>query len=302
MRRCVTALLLVLLVASWAHSDGQGDEAAKWEARYEQLLKERPDIRRKVESGDASKADVIAWMKEGGEGEKARGKDRYYGWQVEVRDPREFNRTQEKTVFSGPQPGEQLPDFEAITLNGPKPGQRVNPVKEALGKPLVLVFQDHTGVARKGLFLLGPVLKVIKRQSKADVAASVVFLGDDPAGLDPREVDELGKRNGLYSFAYSEAGRDGPGSYGLDRNVAMTIIVADADGKVQHNFAFVQPMLYPDPHVVGALAEAVNQDLETVTKWLKYDAGDEEHRKDKSTMKSRSSTSSIDRRREQNVR
>ena len=41
----------------------------KWNAAFEQLLKKDPDVRRKIENGDTTKAEVIAWMK-GQTGEK----------------------------------------------------------------------------------------------------------------------------------------------------------------------------------------------------------------------------------------
>ena len=34
-----------------------------WDAAYEQLLRNDPDVRRKIKNGDATKAEVIAWMK-----------------------------------------------------------------------------------------------------------------------------------------------------------------------------------------------------------------------------------------------
>ena len=61
--------------------------------------------------------------------------------------------------------------------------------------------------------------------------------------------------NGV-SLSVSQDGREGPGSYGLNRNVAQTVIIAK-DGKVLHNFAFTQPMLHPDPYVLGAVGEAI---------------------------------------------
>ena len=79
---------------------------------------------------------------------------------------------------------------------------------------------------------------------------------------------DLAKRTDLYEMGHSQDGRDGPGKLGLNRNVKMTILVADAHGMVQHNFPFLQPMLYPDPHVVGALADAIEEDRETLVSWL----------------------------------
>ncbi|MEM9587568.1 MAG: hypothetical protein AAGA03_09825, partial [Planctomycetota bacterium] len=70
-----------------------------------------------------------------------------------------------------------------------------------------------------------------------------------------------------YQLAVSPDGREGPGSYGLNRNVALTMLFAK-DGQVIHNLSMVQPMLYTDPHVIGALADLVEADHKTVLTWL----------------------------------
>jgi hypothetical protein len=75
--------------------------------------------------------------------------------------------------------------------------------------------------------------------------------------------------NSAYQIGYAPEGRDGPGAYGLNRNVPMTIIIADAEGKVLYNFPFLGiPPDVPDPHVLGALAAAVGEDRETIDSWL----------------------------------
>ena len=64
-------------------------------------------------------------------------------------------------------------------------------------------------------------------------------------------------------------GRDGPGAYGLNRDFPLTIIVADAEGNVLHNFPFREvPPDFPNPNVLGGLADAVGEDRETVDSWL----------------------------------
>ena len=65
-----------------------------------------------------------------------------------------------------------------------------------------------------------------------------MFLSDDPAAL--KQITQHVPENVLVGI--SPDGREGPGNYGLNRNVAQTIIIAK-DGKVLHNFAFTQPFL-----------------------------------------------------------
>ena len=97
---------------------------------------------------------------------------------------------------------------------------------------------------------------------------SAVLLNDDPAGAIRFAKNISGRLNRQIDvLAYSPDGRDGPGAYGLNRNVSQTILFA-SDGEVRHNFVFAQGMLYPDPHVLGALAELLGQERETLAGWL----------------------------------
>ncbi len=187
---------------------------------------------------------------------------------MEVKDPKEFGKNQEKPVFSGPQPGEKLPTLKAIGLSGDLNGKQVDPVALAEGKPQLLLIMNSEGVGVRGAFGLAEVVNNLSRKAETDLHTSIVFLGDDQNAIRAftgRLNDALQNRFDL--IALSPDGRDGPGNYGLNRNVAQTIIFAKG-GKVMYNFVFPQGMLLPDPHVLGALAEAVGKDRDTVAGWL----------------------------------
>lgn len=265
MRFISNVLLAVAICAVTQVSVAHSKDTVDWEKKYKSLLEERPDIRKKVESGAATKKDVIAWMQKGGE-KMEKKSNRYYGWKPEAKDPTKF-RPSKAELFSGPQPGEKLTSFKVTPIQ-PQGDEDRDPVKEAAGNPLLLIFQDHSGSGMKGLFLLSPILQTIAERSDSGLKTSIVFLSDDPNELKGEDVLGLAKRTGAYEIGHSTDGRDGPGKFGLDRNVKMTILVADADGTVKHNFPFLQPMLYPDPHVVGALAEVIGEDRETLVGWL----------------------------------
>ena len=112
----------------------------------------------------------------------------------------------------------------------------------------------------------------IAEKSDKQLQLTAILLGDDPAKL-----SQFGKRFGErlsgVVMAASQDGRDGPGALGLNRTISMTVVVA-SDGKVTHNFVFPQSMLYPDPHVLGAIAGAIGQKRETVAKWLNVEPAD----------------------------
>lgn len=266
-------LLVFFLFVAWTLSIGvakeTADDAAKWEKKYKELLKKRPDIRKKVESGNATKEQVIEWMKKGGDRQYKKGK-KYYGSKIEVKDPAEFQKKGEKTIYSGPQLGEKLLPFKATVLRGKRKGDKYDPIAAADGKPLVLIFQDDSVVGQKGLLLCGGALETIAKKSRHGLHVSTTFLVDDPSGkiLKYDFMDEIAN---IIQMSVSTDRRDGPGAYGLNRNVAMTILVAK-DGKVLHNFVFEQPMLYPDPYVMGAIADAVGVDRPTLASWFKKDS------------------------------
>ena len=197
-----------------------------------------------------------------------RGRRQYNQKKVAVKDPDGF-KAEGKAIFSGPQPGEKVSAFEVVSLAGEEKGKEFDPIAVAGNKPHVLFFQDESGVAIRGLFGVGRAIGNIDRKSDNDLQVSCVFLTDDPdkitssfGRLFPRMREQ-----GIDLVAVSTDGRDGPGSYGLNRTVAQTIILAK-DGKVTRNFVFRQGMLLPDPHVMGGIAELIDEDRETVAGWL----------------------------------
>ena len=229
MRSAICLLCLLLLPqCSPAVADETPSEAKKWEQKYEELLKSRADIRAKVARGDATKEQVIAWMKKGG--------DKYNRARVEVKDPAEFRKvTEGDVIFSGPQPGEKLPPFKATGLRGERKGLEYDPVAAAGGKPLLLIFQDNSVVGQKGLLLCGKALARIAKKSSTGLQVSTTFLVDDPAPETIFQYDFMDQIDDVIQMSVSRERRDGPGIYGLNRIVAMTILVA-RDGKVLHNF------------------------------------------------------------------
>lgn len=157
--------------------------------------------------------------------------------------------------FSGPQPGEKLPGFSQRVIVGPQTDRELDIVAQAGDKPLLLIFvhevnRPSVGMAR----LLGNYAA-----SRADdgLHCSVVFLTSDPAETEAwmkRAASALPQK---VSLGLSPDGPEGPGEYGLNRKVTMTILMADK-GKVTANFALVQPSIQADaPKVLQAIVDVV---------------------------------------------
>ena len=237
------------------------------------------NLRAKLKHGRISKEEAAEQLKKLGitweEGEKlvkkeqvdTKAMDRKQQYenrrQVRIADPKNFSTSQEKQIFSGPQPGEKLLPLKATGIRGASKDKTFDFIVKAGGQPLVLLLQDESGVGLRGLYDISRMVEKISDESKQKLQMSVVFLSDDPAAL--KQITRHVPENVLVGI--SPDGREGPGSYGLNRNVSQTVIIAK-DGKVLHNFAFTQPLLFADPHVLGAIADVIQEQPETVAKWL----------------------------------
>src|SRR5262249_10899783 len=154
----------------------------------------------------------------------------------------------------GPQPGEKLPPFKVRGFFDNDAGKELDFVTHAAGKPIVLVFIHD--VNRMSLSLTRILTAYTAGRAKEGLATGVVWLADDVT-----EAESVPKRCGPRRareapLGISLDGREGPGSYGLNRNVTLTILVGK-EGKVTANFALVQPSIQADlPIILQEVAKA----------------------------------------------
>jgi hypothetical protein len=146
-------------------------------------------------------------------------------------------------IFSGPQVGEKLLPFKVRGVFDRAAGQELDFVSQAAGKPIVLIFVHDAN--RPSIGLTRVLSQYTASRAKDGLATGVVWLSDDAT-----EAENALKRmrHALAAEAplgISLDGREGPGSYGLNRNVTLTILVGK-DNKVTGNFALVQPSLQAD--------------------------------------------------------
>ena len=211
--------------------------------------------------------EILQRMTESVPAAKQEPQNRYRRGNVEVKNPDEFKKVQGATRFSGPQPGEKLPPLMAKGINGETKGKMSDVIAKADGQVLVLFLQDESGLGLRGLLGISRLLAQIAEKSEQPMHISAVFLGDTPDTVENQASKLVSHMPSEVLLGVSQEGREGPGSYGLNRNVAQTVIIAK-DGKVLHNFAFTQPMLHPDPYVLGAVGDAIGVAPATLEKWL----------------------------------
>jgi hypothetical protein len=161
--------------------------------------------------------------------------------------------SKEKTLFSGPQPGERLPPLDAKGVFGKQANQVIKLVTKETEDPTVIIFFHQ--LTRPAFGLTNAVMKYAGSRGKDGVKSHVVFLAEDTT----EKIEWLKRVQRLVpegvQYVVSTDGLEGPGSYGLNRNVTLTIITAK-DGKVTANFALVQPSLQADaPKILQAINE-----------------------------------------------
>ncbi len=165
----------------------------------------------------------------------------------------------EEPIFSGPQVGETLPPLPARYVFDRQAGEEFDPVAKADGKPLLVIFVHD--VTRPSVGLTRAVAEYAASRKKDGLETAVIFLGDDAT-----ETEEMMKRarHALPQggeVGISTDGLEGPGAYGLDRKMSLTVLVAK-EGKVTANFALVQPSMAVDaPKIAGAIVELVGGEV-----------------------------------------
>ncbi|HIG15640.1 MAG TPA: hypothetical protein EYQ32_14480 [Gammaproteobacteria bacterium] len=187
-----------------------------------------------------------------------------------VKDPADF--LVGAPVYSGPQPGEQLRGFSVIPPTASIIDDSFDPVALGLGKPHIIIFIDDSDIG-EGFHAFARAVEAIGKRSRTGLAASVVILARERENAKYEDYKPNWRYlNSVYRIGYAPEGRDGPGAYGLNRNLPMTILIADAEGKVLYNFPFREiPPDRPDPHVMGGLTDAIGENLYTVADWLDMD-------------------------------
>lgn len=167
----------------------------------------------------------------------------------------------DEPVFSGPQAGEKLTPFRVQGVFGPSAGKEVELIGELKGAPTVLVFVHE--ITRPTLQLLRPIDRYGRKLAGDGLQTHFVWLTADRARTE-QFLTTASKSLALESpVSMSVDGLEGPGNYGLNRKVTLTILVA-RDNKVIANFAIVQPNETDGPKVLAPVAKLMGKPAPTL--------------------------------------
>ena len=161
--------------------------------------------------------------------------------------------------FSGPQKGEKTAGFVVFDVGARKD---VDFVGEGKGAPLLLVFIHE--FTRPAAGLMRALDDYAQVKQVRGLRTLFVSLSEDRDGAE-RRVPQIIQSIKLKSpVGISVDGKEGPGAYGLNREVCLTVLVARGD-KVHANFAFISPNDTDAPKVRAAIDEILQAPAEAPT-------------------------------------
>ena len=162
---------------------------------------------------------------------------------------------EKKEIFSGPQVGEALRPFEVRSVVGRDAGKKTDLVTRAEKKPLVLFFLHEFD--RPTLQLTNAIMKYAAERAQDGLTSGVVLLAEDATEAEARLKRAQHALQKEIQWAVSLDGAEGPGPYGLNRNVAVTVLVGK-ENKVTANFAIVQASAQADaPKILKAIVDVL---------------------------------------------
>jgi hypothetical protein len=167
----------------------------------------------------------------------------------------------QKTLFSGPQSGERIENFNVLAVNGPDAGKEVDYVASYGNAPTLVIFLHQ--LDRNIASLLSPTEKFARERASAGLRCLIVYLAPDKIEGERRMRAVINSLKLEVPVAISLDGIEGPGAWGLNREAAVTILVAK-DRTVTDNFAIVQAGTVDAPRVMAAVARHVGGHVPTL--------------------------------------
>lgn len=164
----------------------------------------------------------------------------------------------DEPVFSGPQIGEKMVHFKAEGVLGDLAGKEFDLIEQAEGGPVAIVFLHE--LTRPSAAVTRAVMDYAGKFSNEGLVCGVVFLSDD-ATATAAQIKRASHALPKVAIGISPDGGEGPGAYGLNRKMTLTILIGNG-GKVTANFPLIQPSIQADAPKIGReIARVVGKDV-----------------------------------------
>ncbi|MEM7478914.1 MAG: hypothetical protein AAF483_28360 [Planctomycetota bacterium] len=169
--------------------------------------------------------------------------------------PTSLQEVSSEKVFSGLQPGEKTRPFKVLHFKKPG-GEELEIVNKYDDSKTLICFIHRLSNDDRILYGLGLVDFYAKRHK--DLSCHIVLLSDDRDKMERMLTPWT--QGSLFSnslLSLSADGSEGPGYYGLNRDVAMTVVIAKRDTVVS-NLVFNAPNNRDLESIMKAIAIACN--------------------------------------------
>jgi len=164
-------------------------------------------------------------------------------------------------VFSGPQPGESMEAFDVQYAFDDTAGMTMQPLKEAGDRPTLLIFAHQ--LTRPSIALTRVLTKFAEQHQKI-LYTNMIFLTDDVTATQQRLTAARRALPTKTHVTIAPQGIEGPGAYGLNRKVTLTIVFGD-DQKVIFNSALIEPSVQADAlKIITHIAKALKVKVPTL--------------------------------------
>jgi len=164
-------------------------------------------------------------------------------------------------VFSGPQPGESMEAFDVQYAFGVTAGSTMEPLKEAGDKPTLLIFVHQ--FTRPSHALTRVLIKFAEQHQKT-LYTNMIFLTADVTAMQQRLTRARQALPTKTHVTIAPQGIEGPGAYGLNRKVTLTILFGD-EQKVISNTALIEPSVQADAlKIITHIAKALKVKVPTL--------------------------------------
>jgi hypothetical protein len=163
-------------------------------------------------------------------------------------------------IFSGPQAAEALAPFKVLAVNGPEAGKEVDFITQFGDDPTFLIFIHHLDRLAEAFIL--PCERFAQERAAGGLKTLYVYLAPDKVEGERTMRAALAEMRLHLQVGVSVEGAEGPGSYGLNREVAMTILFA-RNRRVVWNFVLTQPSILDSVPILTELAAHVGGRVRT---------------------------------------
>ena len=172
-------------------------------------------------------------------------------------------------VFSGPQVGEKIVPFQVVGVYDDQAGKPLDFVTQAGGKPVMLIFMHK--LTRPSAALTRSLMSYAVTREADGLHSYVVWLppgGDKSAAAEYLTRARKSLNWPADTVGIAADGEEGPGAYGLNRNVELTILIAK-DNVVTANYALVQPSVTEAPMIAKSITQIIGGEPPTAEQMTK---------------------------------